>query len=533
MRWKEKRTCIDNTRTDMKKFVSPLPGLRILLTVLLVLLACQPGRANEGYWVLDKASPTGGGGSKAFQFKVTKTSATVVSTGSADGTTFIWPELPDKIKFGDEAKLEFPVQINCPDPATAKLIRNAKMMSLTVSVSMWDPYECRDYTTLNNPFQWRTEVTGSGTVSRRPDVDIHEDIFTPTSESTLTISIVASLNTPITVDGKAVSGLTGGRTYVYKYVGDKPIYGIKTGGKKNPGEFGKIDIPDVLFWVGGAVVGVIGVNQIRKNRKKKKKGGKDPEPEEEKPKKNPSTFRMILYKEFGDTLYAGGDPKVVGARIEEQTPEGQRIDRTDLTRMIRLVEGENIQLLSTGFDGKYMCGSIQVPEPKQTAIPPKGSVIFHFETPTGILRNEVEFFIEDNKKILFTQENITFVAGHNNTETVYFYLIKLLRVQNYCKLCESPNFASVFLLFLRHKQLITTLFDMLLSIRLRESGTNHAGTMSILGTFEGTILVSGLLNHIIVFHYQEESELLPTANHLVTLLTTIVRQQFDTFFCSG
>ena len=74
-----------------------------LLLCLLTLLFPLPARANEGYWVLDKASPTGGGGSKAFQFKVTKTSATVVSTGSADGTTFIWPELPDKIKFGDEA----------------------------------------------------------------------------------------------------------------------------------------------------------------------------------------------------------------------------------------------------------------------------------------------------------------------------------------------------------------------------------------------------------------------------------------------
>ena len=406
----------------MKKFVSPLPGLRILLTVLLVLLACQPGRANEGYWVLDKASSTGGGGSKAFQFKVTKTSATVVSTGSADGTTFIWPELPDKIKFGDEAKLEFPVQINCPDPATAKLIRNAKMMSLTVSVSMWDPYECRDYTTLNNPFQWRTEVTGSGNVSRKPNVDMHEDIFTPTSESTLTISIVASLNTPITVDGKAVSGLTGGRTYVYKYVGDKPIYNIETDGTVKPGEFGKTKIPPALFWIGGSVVGILAVNRIRKNRKKKKDGGRDPEPEEETPKKNPSSFRMILYKEFGDTLYAGGEPKVVGARIEETTFDGQRRERPDLTGMIRILEGENIQVLDTRMSGKYQSASIRVPEPTAGPVPAKGSIVFYFETATGILRNQLNFFIEDNLQILFCQENITFVAGQRNTETIYFYV---------------------------------------------------------------------------------------------------------------
>ena len=179
-------------------------------------------------------------------------------------------------------------------------------MSLTVTVDMWDPYECKDYTRNNNPYRWRTEVTESGTVARRPDVDMHEDRFTPTSESTLTITVVASLNTPITVDGQAVSGLSGGRTYVYKYVGDKPIYGIETEGTVKPGEFGKTEIPPALFWIGGTLIGIAGANQIRKNLKKKKKGGSDPEPEpEQQPERHPSTFRMILYKEFGDTLRAG------------------------------------------------------------------------------------------------------------------------------------------------------------------------------------------------------------------------------------
>ena len=399
--------------------------LPLILLLLGLLSTTLPLPANEGYWVLDKNSVTGGGGSKAFQFKVGKHSATVASTGSSDGTSFSWTDLPEKIRFGDEAKLGIPVEINCPDPATRKLMqRTPHMMSLTVTVDMWDPYECKDYTRNNNPYRWRTEVTESGTVTRRPDVDMHEDRFTPTSESTLTITVVASLNTPITVDGQAVSGLSGGRTYVYKYVGDKPIYGIETEGTVKPGEFGKTEIPPALFWIGGTLIGIAGANQIRKNLKKKKKGGSDPEPEpEQQPERHPSTFRMILYKEFGDTLRAGDAPKVVGARIEELTHDGRVLDRPDLTRTIRVIEGENIQLLSTGFDGRYMCGSVCVPEAQQSALAAKGSVLFHFETPTGILRNHVVFHIEDNKKIVFTQQNITFVAGQQSAETVYFYVV--------------------------------------------------------------------------------------------------------------
>ena len=395
------------------------------LLVLLSLLSTLPLLANEGKWVLQKNAVIGGGGSKAFRFKVGKADATVVSTGAANGTSFTWADLADEITFGDEANLGIPVKIECPDPATTRLMRSRKMMSLTVTVEMWDPYECADYTKDNNPFKWRTEVTESAMVTRRPDVDMQEEYFTPTSESTLTITVVASLNAPITVDGKAVSGLVGGRTYIYKYVGDKPIYDVKNEGGDKPGEFGKTEIPPVLFWIGGTLVGVIGVNQIRKNRKKKKKENDGAKQEEEKPEKHPSTFRMVLYKEFGDTLVVGTDPKVVGARIEEKTHDGRIVERPDLSRTIRILEGENIQLRSTGFDGKYMCGSICVPEPKKSAIPPKGTVTFYFETPTGILRNHVEFYIEDNKRIVFTQPNITFVAGHQSTETVYFYVVGL------------------------------------------------------------------------------------------------------------
>ena len=159
--------------------------LPLLLGLLGLLSTTLPLPANEGYWVLDKNSVTGGGGSKAFQFKVGKHSATVASTGSSDGTSFSWTDLPEKIKFGDEAKLGIPVEINCPDPSTRRLMqRTPHMMSLTVTVDMWDPYECKDYTRNNNPYRWRTEVTESGTVTRRPDVDMHEDLFTPTSEST-------------------------------------------------------------------------------------------------------------------------------------------------------------------------------------------------------------------------------------------------------------------------------------------------------------------------------------------------------------
>ena len=423
MRWMEKKPHIDNTPAEMKKFAHTLPGLRILLPVLLILLACQAGRANEGKWILDKVT-TDGGGVKQFQFKVQKNSATVVTSGSANGTSFTWPELPDEIKFGDEARLGFPVTINCPDPATARLIQRAKMMSLTITVEMWDPYECKDYTKNNNPFKWRTEVTQSGTVSRLPNVDMHEELFTPTSESTLTITVRASLNTPVTVDGKSVSGVFGGRTYYYKYVGDKPEYDTGSIAGDKPGESKGPEIPPAVFWVLGGGAALVGATRLGKNRKKTKKQDTDrhEKEKEEEQKKPSSTYRMILYKEFGDTLRVGDKPKVVGARIEETTYDGQRKERPDLTARIRILEGESIQVLDTGMSGKYQSASIRVPEPTGGAVPARGSIVFFLETASGILRHTLEFYIEDNLQIVFTQDNITFIAGQRETSTVYFYV---------------------------------------------------------------------------------------------------------------
>ena len=59
--------------------------------------------------------------------------------------------------------------------------------------------------------------------------------------------------------------------------------------------------------------------------------------------------------------------------------------------MIRILEGENIQVLDTRMSGKYQSASIRVPEPTAGPVPAKGSIVFYFETATGILRNQLNF----------------------------------------------------------------------------------------------------------------------------------------------
>ena len=70
-----------------------------------------------------------------------------------------------------------------------------------------------------------------------------------------------------------------------------------------------------------------------KNRMEEEKEEEDDDDED----KEPSTFKMILYKDFGSTLMVGDKPKLVGARIEEITAKGEKIDRSDLTAQIEIV----------------------------------------------------------------------------------------------------------------------------------------------------------------------------------------------------
>ncbi|MBQ6245016.1 MAG: hypothetical protein IJK55_09950 [Bacteroidales bacterium] len=394
---------------------------RILLLALCGLLALAvPAAYADGYWVLDHSSLSKSDAKNPVTGKPYWKSLTKGKSVHAGGIEIMWQDPPEKIKFGDEQNLGFRITVNRNDDPEAhpglKVIRGAVTVTALENggTSQHDGYY----------FSWGASSYKSSLLARNPETDMHMDEFVPNRNSQLIIVIggeqlaVAAGNNFRVAEGNK-------QYYFYKFVGDDPVYNYETEADDKPGEFGDTKIPPAVFWGPvGAVGGGIIINRILKNRKKKKKGegGEDPDEPEEEPKK-PSSFKMILYKEFGDTLRVGDEPRIIGARIEELTADGEKIDRRDLTETIRVVEGDNIQLLGTGMSNKYRIGRIQVPMPDSTTpIAKKGSVIFVFEGPSGILRNHVVFKIEDNLRILFCQDNVTCVAGHQSENTIYFYV---------------------------------------------------------------------------------------------------------------
>ncbi|MBO4673087.1 MAG: hypothetical protein J5616_01895 [Bacteroidaceae bacterium] len=152
---------------------------------------------------------------------------------------------------------------------------------------------------------------------------------------------------------------------------------------------------------------------------KPQKEGK--ENKKDKEERKDSTYKMILYKEFGSSLMVGDEPKLVGARIEEITSQGEKIERPDLTAQIEIAEGENITIVETGRADKYRAARICVTEyPKKE--PLEGDVWFIFRAPGGALRNRVVFNIEDGE-VRFKQDNLTLPARYEKEVRLPFVVV--------------------------------------------------------------------------------------------------------------
>ena len=141
----------------------------------------------------------------------------------------------------------------------------------------------------------------------------------------------------------------------------------------------------------------------------------DSEDEED---KEPSTFKMILYKEFGSTLMLGDVPKIVGARIEEITAKGEKIQRPDLTAQIEIAQGSNITIVETFLTTKYQAARIRVDQLPEEE-PYEGDIWFIFRAPGGALRNRLVFNIEDGR-IEFFQPNLILPTGYDEVGELPF-----------------------------------------------------------------------------------------------------------------
>ena len=210
------------------------------------------------------------------------------------------------------------------------------------------------------------------------------------------------------------------------------------GDNEEGGEDGGTILPPWMIPVGVGTIGTfVGYKLIKRRRKGDEDGPDEPEdelekepeeePEEKDEPKKPSTYKMILYKNFGSKLVVGDEPKIVGARIEERTAEGKRIERHDLTKQIEIEQGENLRIVETGLKDKYKVASITADDyPEESH---EGDIWFIFRTPNGALKNKVVFNIEMSE-IIFGQDNLTLPSGYEKEVRLPFVAVGLDRSED-------------------------------------------------------------------------------------------------------
>lgn len=171
-------------------------------------------------------------------------------------------------------------------------------------------------------------------------------------------------------------------------------------GENNGEEKGGTEIIAVIVTgVGGAAIagGAAAAGASSQN------GGRKKDEDEE----EPSTYRMFVSKDFGDTMKKGKDYYVY-ARIAEFTALGAERMRPDLTAQIQCFAGDGIlEVTDMGMGGTYKAAHVRVPE---NCGSPTGAVTFQFVGPGGTFTRHVVFKISA-PAIIFAQDNMGLPAN--------------------------------------------------------------------------------------------------------------------------
>ena len=245
--------------------------------------------------------------------------------------------------------------------------------------------------------------------------------------------------------GKYKSNLEVTRRYWYRFEGpDYKIVEEEIDGSGPKGEFDGLLIPLAILGLTAGAAFIVSRKRRPKNldqavlrktspepepKKDKKKNNKkkdnkkkpaEEEPEEE-PYQPPSTYQIIFWKDFEDALVLDDPPVVIGARVEEITPEGVHKERPDMTRNIWISGEEHCTVTGQKFDGRYMTGKVTAQRNPDESCPETATVLVAFNGPKGRLLTHVHFQVEDAAAILVDPQ-ISFAAGEGKTLFTEFLL---------------------------------------------------------------------------------------------------------------
>jgi hypothetical protein len=319
-----------------------------------------------------------------------------VMVGTSHLSRLSWSTPPARVKEGEERKILM--------DASLELTENDINHNLqySISLSRIDP---RGFTSYPRPDMADTSVDAGESFVLSKDLTSVKGraIWTKAHPLPASIAHPGHIRLELTISaGTSQPAIY----YRYKFVPD--LKEVNTIASSSPGEDrggredgdgsdGDFKIPWTFIAILAATVGT--ARLFLRNRKKKSE--KDPE-------KKHNTYRMVLYKDFGDTLVLGEPARMVGARIEETTVQGVVRDRPDLTAMISIVAVSGCQAVNLRTEGRYRAVDVAADGTAQD----HAQLRFIFNGPGGMYINNVFFYVQE-APVLIMAEALTFAAYQN------------------------------------------------------------------------------------------------------------------------
>lgn len=185
--------------------------------------------------------------------------------------------------------------------------------------------------------------------------------------------------------------------------GDKDAVTVTTHAPGTPGEDGGVAIPIAIVIGSAAAAAAIGAAAG---------SGKDEG-------KKQSSFRLYVFKNFGDTLQVGEKPQPIYARIAELTPEGAEIPRADMSSQINISSGTpGLEVWDGGMVNGYRGAELSIPD--KSFAETECIVSFKFTGEGGTLTENMIFKVMGEAKINFGQENLTLPARYDKAVRLPF-----------------------------------------------------------------------------------------------------------------
>lgn len=167
----------------------------------------------------------------------------------------------------------------------------------------------------------------------------------------------------------------------------------------------------------------------------KNKGDKDSREEEKKKK----TYKMKIYKGFGDAIRKGDKAVSVWARIveiEELPGRTRETIRDDLTAKITAT-GEGMDVKLIGMQNNYMGAEVTIPADFEAET---ATLIFTFTGAGGVMHNRIIFRVIGEPEIVFPQDNedgtawelpsgsvkVWMISGKGGSDKVKFHIRNIL-----------------------------------------------------------------------------------------------------------